>query len=65
MSEEPCQDYDGPYDDHIDDCVDDDPDEWKFECAAYWTGTDWHCPLAGTEDCDWECTEIFDDEEPR
>ena len=28
-----------------------------FECARWWTGTEWHCPLAGTEECDWECPE--------
>ena len=51
-------DYDYPYDDDID--GDDDTD--AFECAAYWTGAGWHCPLAGSEDCDWECTETFEDE---
>lgn len=35
----------------------DDADEFAFECAAYWTGKEWHCPLAGTEECDWECTD--------
>jgi len=35
----------------------DSEDDGGFECAAYWTGTDWHCPLAGSEECDWECTD--------
>jgi hypothetical protein len=36
---------------------------FKFECAAYWIPSSgktkgyWHCPLAGTEECDWECKE--------
>lgn len=30
---------------------------FPFECPAYWTGGAWHCPLAGTEECDWECQE--------
>jgi hypothetical protein len=36
---------------------------FKFECPAYWipgSGKSkgyWHCPLAGTEECDWECKE--------
>jgi hypothetical protein len=49
--------YDYPYDD-------DEPEEeqFGFECPAYWTGKEWRCPLAGTEDCDWECTETFGDE---
>lgn len=44
-------------------CFDDDQDREGldengnplFECASWWTGTEWHCPLAGTEECDWEC----------
>lgn len=29
-----------------------------FECAAFWIkGEGWHCPLAGTEECDWDCPE--------
>jgi len=51
-------DYDYPYDD---DDLDDDGNI-PFECAAYWIGGAWHCPLAGTEECDWECTEMFDEE---
>jgi hypothetical protein len=53
-------DYEYPYDD---DEPDDDGEDFGFECAAYWTGSEWHCPLAGTEDCDWECTETFDERE--
>lgn len=32
-----------------------------FECSAYWISGSrqkkgyWHCPLAGSEECDWEC----------
>lgn len=44
------------------DDFDDDDFDQGFECAAYWTGEGWHCPLAGSEECDWECTEEFDDE---
>jgi hypothetical protein len=45
----------------FDDC---DPDESEmgelsFECPAFWTGKEWHCPLAGSEDCDWECPDGF------
>ncbi len=47
-------DYDYPYDD--DDGLDEDGN-FKFECAAYWDGGHWVCPLAGTEECDWECKE--------
>lgn len=52
------------YDDHdFDQDEDDGLDEdgnFAFECAAYWTGGKdggWHCPLAGSEECDWECTD--------
>lgn len=34
-----------------------DEDDGGFECAKYWDGTSWHCPLAGSEECDWECNE--------
>lgn len=50
--------YDYPYDDEDGD----DRDDFGFECAAYWTGTQWHCPLDGSEECDWECTETFEDD---
>ena len=33
-----------------------DPDEEDYFCEAYWDGDQWICPIAGTEDCDWECT---------
>lgn len=58
MSENPDY-HDFDYDDGD---TEDDTDD--FECAAYWTGEGWHCPLAGSEDCDWECTEKFDDRGP-
>lgn len=35
----------------------DEDGNFPFECPAYWDGGAWHCPLAGTEDCDWECQE--------
>ena len=48
---------DDPYD-YLDD--EDDPEEEEgFQCAAFWVGDEktggWYCPIAGTEDCDWEC----------
>lgn len=48
---------DDPYD-YLDD--EDDPEEDEgFECAAFWVGDEktggWYCPIAGTEDCDWDC----------
>lgn len=56
MSEAPDWAYDDePWDE--DDGLDEDGN-FKFECAAYWIkGAGWHCPLAGTEECDWECTD--------
>ena len=51
MSEAP----DWAYDDEPDDFASD--EDSGFECAAYWTGDGWHCPLAGSEECDWECTD--------
>ena len=56
VSDVPDWEYDEPDDE-------DGEDDFGFECAAYWTGTAWRCPLAGTEDCDWECTETFEDPE--
>ena len=44
-------------DDYLDDDGLDEDGNFLFECARYWDGTGWHCPLAGTEDCDWECPE--------
>jgi hypothetical protein len=46
---------DDPYD-YIDD-EDDEPEEFGFECAAYIVNGRWYCPIAGTEDCDWDCPE--------
>lgn len=54
------EDYD--YEDDHDDGLDEDGN-FRFECAAYWVKGDrktkgyWHCPLAGSEECDWECPE--------
>lgn len=45
------------YDDLDEDDGLDENGNFPFECAAYWTGSDWHCPLAGSEECDWECTD--------
>lgn len=49
-------DYDDGTDYDDDDGLDEDGN-FPFECPAYWTGGAWHCPLAGTEECDWECQE--------
>jgi hypothetical protein len=45
-------DDDGEYDDGLDD-----DGNFPFECPAYWPNGQWVCPLAGTEECDWECQE--------
>lgn len=29
--------------------------EFEHECSAYWDGTSWHCPIAGSEECDFDC----------
>jgi hypothetical protein len=48
-----------PYD-YLDD-EDAEPEELGFQCEAYWVEGKsegagyWHCPIAGTEDCDWHC----------
>lgn len=46
-------------DDFYDDDNEDDTDELEdsFECGAWFNGKFdfYHCQLAGTEDCDWEC----------
>lgn len=44
---------------HFDDDLDDDfdPEGPAFECAGYNDGTGFYCPLWGTEECDWDCTE--------
>jgi hypothetical protein len=34
---------------------DDGPDCDEYDCSMYWTGEAWHCPLLGSEECDWEC----------
>jgi hypothetical protein len=50
--------------DHRDDFDDDQHDgldedgNIPFECSRYWIkGEGWYCPMAGTEECDWECPE--------
>ena len=45
------------WNDHYADDDDEDGEQFKFECAAYVENGRWICPLAGTEDCDWECPE--------
>lgn len=39
-----------------DECDYEDEDD-EFECGAWFNGKFdyYHCQLAGTEDCDWEC----------
>ena len=32
-----------------------DPEGQAFECAKYYDGTGFYCPLWGSEECDWEC----------
>lgn len=44
----------GPYD-FEDEDPDYDPDDEEFDCPMFWDGDHYHCPLAGTEECDWEC----------
>ncbi len=43
--------------DFYDDFRDDDEEDDGFECGAFFNGRFdfYHCQLAGTEDCDWEC----------
>ena len=47
---------DWAYDDH-DEPDDEDYDLYEVECGAWFNGKFdfYHCQLAGTEDCDWEC----------
>lgn len=40
--------------DHDDDGLDENGNP-IFECARYRVGKAWYCPIAGTEECDWEC----------
>lgn len=51
---DPFDDYDPDYDDRDD--LDEDGNI-KFECAAYFVDGHLYCPIAGTEECDWECPE--------
>ena len=54
-------DQDDQFYDHLDYEQDDGLDEdgnIPFECARFWIkGEGWYCPMAGTEECDWECPE--------
>lgn len=41
--------------DDSDDGLDEDGNP-PFECARFWIkGEGWYCPMAGSEECDWEC----------
>jgi len=31
--------------------------EEHYHCAAFTYNGKWHCPLVGSEECDWECSE--------
>lgn len=56
MTDDPGQRYD-EMDFDQDDDLDEDGNP-KFECARFWIkGEGWYCPMAGTEECDWECPE--------
>ncbi|WJY18678.1 hypothetical protein QQS45_00035 [Alteriqipengyuania flavescens] len=46
-----------PYDEFADDEVFEEP---AFECAGYWDGAKFYCPLAGSEECEWECDGGFE-----
>jgi hypothetical protein len=47
------EDDDYQYDDYDGHDLDDDTDE--FECHGYFVDGRFYCPMAGTEECDWEC----------
>lgn len=49
MSDAPEWAYDEPDD------LDQDEDEPGFDCPMWFDGHDWHCPLLGSEQCDWDC----------
>lgn len=57
MSVEDDQFYDYLDEDHRDDGLDEDGNI-PFECSRFWIkGEGWYCPMAGAEECDWECSE--------
>lgn len=45
------------YDDfgHADDDGLDEDGNFTFECAAFMVDGRLYCPIAGTEECDWDC----------
>lgn len=58
MSIESDPDFD-TFDHDQDDGLDEDGNI-PFDCPRFWVsgkGGGWHCPLVGTEECDWECPE--------
>lgn len=44
---------DDPYDDLDDEY---DPEGPAFECAGFYDGGKFYCPMWGSEECDWECS---------
>ena len=40
---------------HDDEPERDEDSEFALDCPAFWDGTRWHCPEAGTEHCDFDC----------
>ena len=39
-------------------CFDDDDqpaEDEGFDCPAWKDASGWHCPLIGSEECDWDC----------
>jgi hypothetical protein len=55
MSHDPQSPTDAADFDDDDGWPDDACGEDDFDCPMYWTGSEWHCPLAGSEECDWDC----------
>ncbi len=48
-----CSACDDPFDSYDPPETEDDTD--AFECAGYYIDGEFYCPIAGTEECDWEC----------
>ena len=46
----------------FDETDDDLEDEFGFDCAAFWIDDAWFCPILGTEECDWECPGLPDED---
>jgi hypothetical protein len=46
-------------DEFLDDlvCDDDGDGQFDFECHGFFIDGAFYCPMAGTEECDWECDE--------